>query len=102
MNSRYDIDGSFGYNKARYINHSCNPNCEVEIEKNKIWIISIKNIKQGEELNYDYGYDFDEDDYNDHVCRCGSKNCIGFIISSDQWDKYKMYKKKMKKLNGRK
>ena len=88
LNNKYDIDGAFSYNKARYINHSCNPNCEVEITKNKIWIVSIKNIKKGEELSYDYGYSFDKDDYKDHICKCGSKKCIGYIISSDEWPKF--------------
>ena len=41
LNKRYDIDGTPKYNKARYINHSCDPNCEVEISKNEIWIKSI-------------------------------------------------------------
>ena len=58
LNKRYDIDGCFTYNKARYINHSCSPNCEVDIIKNEIWISSIKKIKKGEELSYDYGYPF--------------------------------------------
>ena len=89
LNKRYDIDGSPKYNKARYINHSCNPNCEVEVSKGHIWISSIKNICSDQELSYDYGYEFDKDDYKDHECRCGSKNCIGFIISSDDWSKYK-------------
>tara|TARA_A100000164_G_C21357657_1_gene518286 strand:+ start:57 stop:554 length:498 start_codon:yes stop_codon:yes gene_type:complete len=101
LNSKYDIDGSVQYNKARYINHSCDPNCEVNISNNEIWISSIKKIKKGKELNYDYGYEFDEDDFRDHVCKCGSKDCIGFIISSDQWDKYLKYLKKIikKKIN---
>ena len=46
LNSHYDIDGSPKYNKARYINHSCNPNCEVEIKNNRIWIKAIKKIKK--------------------------------------------------------
>ena len=95
LNKKYDIDGSPLYNKARYINHSCDPNCEVDIINNQIWISSIKNIKQGEELSYDYGYSFDKDDFRDHPCKCGSKNCIGFIISSDDWDKYLKYIKKL-------
>ena len=101
LNSKYDIDGSVQYNKARYINHSCDPNCEVNISNNEIWISSIKKSKKGKELNYDYGYEFDEDDFRDHVCKCGSKDCIGFIISSDQWDKYLKYLKKIikKKIN---
>ena len=91
LNAKYDIDGSPYYNKARYINHSCNPNCEVEIEDNHIWITSIKKIKKDEELSYDYGYEFDKDDFRDHICKCGSKNCIGFIISSDDCGKYLKY-----------
>ncbi len=100
LNKRYDIDGSPLYNKARYINHSCNPNCEVEIIKNKIWISSIKNIKEGDELTYDYGYEFDKDDYKDHICKCGSSNCIGYIISSDDWPKFGKHLNKI--LNKRK
>ena len=91
LNKKYDIDGSPSYNKARYINHSCDPNCEVDIIKNEIWIISIKDIKKSSELNYDYGYPFDKDDFNDHKCQCGSKKCIGYIISQDDWAKYKKY-----------
>ncbi len=99
LNKKYDIDGSPLYNKARYINHSCNPNCEVEIEKNEIWIKSIKHIKKNEELSYDYGYPFDEEDYTDHICKCGSKKCIGYIISSEDWKKYKKFlQKKIRKL----
>ena len=94
LNKRYDIDGSSLRNNARYINHSCNPNCEVDIVKNQIWISSIKNIKKSEELSYDYGYPFDSEDYQDHLCKCGSKNCIGFIISKDDWPKYKKFLKK--------
>lgn len=87
LNKRHDIDGSFAYNKARYINHSCSPNCEVDIVKNEIWISSIKKINKGEELSYDYGYPFDPEDFKDHICKCGSKNCIGYIISQDDWKK---------------
>ena len=93
LNKKYDIDGSPLYNKARFINHSCNPNCEIEIIKNRIWVISIKKIKEGEELNYDYGYPFDKDDFKDHVCKCGSKKCVGYIISQDDWYKFKKFKK---------
>lgn len=97
LNKNYDIDGSPEYNKARYINHSCDPNCEVDIVNNQIWISSIKNIKKGAELTYDYGYAFDKDDYKDHTCFCNSKKCIGYIISQDDWKKYKKYLKKNEK-----
>ena len=96
LNSKYDIDGLQRYNKARYINHSCSPNCEVDIIRGKIWIMSIKKISKGEEFSYDYGYDFDKDDFNDHVCNCGSLNCIGYIISKEDWPKYKRWKKRIK------
>ena len=42
LNKKYDIDGNVRRNKARYINHSCNPNCEVDIKNDQIWISSIK------------------------------------------------------------
>lgn len=100
LNAKFDIDGSPKYNKARYINHSCNPNCEVEIESGKIWIKSIKKIRKDEELSYDYGYEFDKDDYTDHVCKCESKKCIGYIISREAWPEYKNFlMKKIKKLS---
>ena len=96
LNKKYDIDGSPMYNKARFINHSCDPNCEVEIIKNEIWIVSKKKIIRNSELNYDYGYPFDKDDYTDHSCKCGYKNCVGYIISQDDWSKYKNYLNKNK------
>ena len=95
LNKKYDIDGSVLYNKARYINHSCDPNCEVDIINNEIWISSIKKIKSGQELTYDYGYVFDKDDYKDHICKCNLKKCIGYIISSDDWPKYLKHIKKI-------
>tara|TARA_B100000941_G_C28410246_1_gene503028 strand:+ start:109 stop:609 length:501 start_codon:yes stop_codon:yes gene_type:complete len=101
LNSKYDIDGLPRYNKARYINHSCSPNCEVDIVNNEIWISSIKNINAGEELSYDYGYSFDKDDYKDHECKCGSRNCIGYIISSDEWSKYLKHVKKLIKIRNK-
>lgn len=97
LNTKYDIDGSHEYNKARYINHSCNPNCEVDIINGKIWISSIKKINIGQELTYDYGYEFDKNDYKDHICRCGYNKCIGYIISSDDWKKFSNHISKITK-----
>jgi len=79
INNRYDLDGDFKYNDARLINHSCNPNCEVEGKGLKLWIVAIKDIKKGEELSYDYGFGYDED-YKQFVCKCGAKNCVGYIV----------------------
>mgnify|MGYP006236700893 FL=1 len=79
LSSKYDLDGDFAYNTARLINHSCNPNCEVDGKGLKLWISSIKDIKKGEELSYDYGFGYDED-YKQFPCKCRSKNCCGYIV----------------------
>lgn len=87
LNRKYDIDGKVPWNPAQYINHSCSPNCEVEIIKGKIWITSLRKIKKDEELSYNYGYDLDE--YKEHPCVCGSKNCVGYIVAEEHWKKIK-------------
>ena len=79
LNKKYDLDGDFKYNTARLINHSCNPNCEVAGVGLKVWVFAIRDIKKGEELSYDYGFGYDEY-YKDFPCRCGSKNCVGYIV----------------------
>jgi|TARA_B110000438_G_scaffold119994_1_gene117104 SET domain-containing protein len=80
LNKKYLLDGDFKFNTARLINHSCDPNCEVlDISKTKIWVTAMRDIKKGEELSYDYGFGFDSN-YKDHKCKCGSKNCVGFIV----------------------
>lgn len=87
LNSRYDIDGNVPYNTARYINHSCDPNCEAEIIRGHIWIISLRAIKKGEELSYNYSYDLEH--FKDHICKCGSSKCIGYIVAEEHWPKLK-------------
>ena len=94
LNSRYDLDGDFEYNTARLINHSCNPNCEVTGKSLKLWIFALRDIKRGEELSYDYGFGFDED-FKQFPCKCGAKNCVGYIVRSEsRWriKKSKNYK----------
>ena len=81
LNKKYDLDGDFKYNTARLINHSCDPNCEVDGVGLKLWIYALKDIKKNEELTYDYGFSFDKD-YRDFPCRCGAKKCVGFIVNS--------------------
>jgi len=85
LNKRYDIDGNVAHNTARLINHSCDPNCEAEIIRGHIWIIAVRDIKKGEELTYNYGYDFEG--YQDHPCRCRSFRCPGFILAEEYWHK---------------
>ena len=79
LNNRYDLDGDFDYNTARLINHSCNPNCEVDGKALKLWIFALRDIRKGEELSYDYGFGYDKD-YKQFVCKCGAKNCVGYIV----------------------
>lgn len=85
LNQRYDIDGAKGRNPARYINHSCAPNCDAYIIRGRIWIYSVRDIKAGEELTYNYG--FDVDTWDEHPCRCGAERCVGFIVEEKQWPK---------------
>lgn len=87
LNKKQDIDGNVSWNPARLINHSCDPNCETEIISGHIWIMAIKDIKKGEELSYDYGYDFEN--WQEHPCLCGSKSCRGYIVDSKHANKLK-------------
>lgn len=91
LNKRWDIDGNVPWNTARLINHSCAPNCEAWIEGKKIFIHSLRDIKKGEELGFDYGFDIEC--YEDHPCRCGSKECVGYIVSREQWDQLERKKR---------
>jgi len=93
INKKYDLDGDFVWNAARLINHSCNPNCEVESEGLKLWISSLREIKKGEELTYDYGFGYDAD-YKQFPCKCGSINCAGYIVrQGSRWRINKKFKK---------
>lgn len=100
LDDKYDIDGRLGDNPARYINHSCDGNCEAVNCEGEIWITAIKDIKKGDELVYDYGYDMEH--FMDHPCRCGSDNCIGYIVREDQRKKVKKLLKSKKKKRGKK
>ena len=95
LNSRYDLDGDFEYNDARLINHSCDPNCEVAGKGLKLWIFALRNIKKNEELSYDYGFGYDED-FKQFPCRCGAKNCCGYIVR--EGSRWRINKKWVKKI----
>lgn len=64
------IDGAVRSNTARYINHSCAPNCEIEIKKGRVLVMAKKNIKEGEELNYDYDTEYFNDYIKPKGCLC--------------------------------
>lgn len=74
LNSRWIVDGRNRSNTARYINHACGSaaNCEVEIKNGKIWINAKKNIREGEELSYDYGKEMYEAYIKPHGCKCAN------------------------------
>ena len=78
LNERYSLDGDTPKNTARYINHSCDPNCQTEQFGNTIWIIALRDIQEGEELTYNYGYEVD--DTPAEPCHCGANNCCGYIL----------------------
>jgi uncharacterized protein len=84
LNSRTVVDGAVGGNESRFINHSCDPNCESVIEGRHIWVDAIRDIPRGEELAYDYRYEFDDkytvDDLAFYGCACGSPLCRGTIV----------------------
>ena len=87
LDKKWDIDGNVPWNTARLINHSCDPNCEAWIVGKRIFIYALRDIKAGEELSFDYGFDIEC--YEDHPCRCGSGECIGYIVSREQWAELK-------------
>ncbi len=86
LSSRTCVDAAFDGNEARFINHSCDPNCETGVWNSRIWISSVKRIAAGEELTYDYQYD-DEADYTEkdllfYACECGSPKCRRTIVNT--------------------
>lgn len=68
--SKTMIDGNIPSNKARFINHSCAPNCEVELKNRRIYVFAKRNIKEGEELNYDYDTEYFEEHIKPIGCLC--------------------------------
>jgi hypothetical protein len=88
-------DGSVvidGHCMAMFINHSCDPNCETEEVKGRVWITALRKIKPGEEITYDYClYDGGDDEAD---CNCGAKKCRGTMYSLAEARKRKKAAKK--------
>lgn len=84
------IDASRGGNDARFLNHSCDPNCEAVIEKSRVFIYARRRIVKGEELFYDYGYERDgsetAEDERRYACCCGARTCRGTILAPKRPD----------------
>ena len=85
LDEEFDLDGNVTWNPARFINHSCAPNCEAVLEAGRIWIVALCDIKAGEELSFNYGYDLV--DYREHPCLCGAPNCVGFMVAEEFFDR---------------
>lgn len=91
-----------GHGMAMYINHSCDPNCETDELKGRVWIISLRDIAAGEELTYDYNlYDGDDDEAR---CYCGAATCRQTMYSPEEIGRRKRaaQRKALKKASARK
>ena len=84
VNKQIFIDAAVGGNESRFINHSCQPNCEAVNAGGRIFIQSLRPIEPGEELSYDYNLELEEGDNQDkdrYLCLCGTINCRGTMLS---------------------
>ncbi|HEX7340408.1 MAG TPA: SET domain-containing protein-lysine N-methyltransferase [Rhodanobacteraceae bacterium] len=92
LNDKYIVDANVGGNTARWINHSCEPNCEAYVEEaadgdprhDKVMIRTLRDIAPGEELTYNYGIVL-EVPHTARLkklwaCRCGSTHCSGTLL----------------------
>lgn len=79
------IDGKHGGNSARWINHSCEPNCDSEIVGQRVFIRALRDLRPGEELSFDYRLTIDGRRTRrlelEYACCCGSVNCRGTMLA---------------------
>jgi hypothetical protein len=84
LNDKVAINGWVRWNMARFINHSCAPNCESRIVRDRVWLYALRSIRAGEELTYNYGYELNDTDAK--PCRCGSATCVGYMVAERYFD----------------
>lgn len=100
------IDGKVNGNSARWINHSCAPNCEAEEIDGHVYIHALRDIDEGEELFYDYGLVIDAKQTSklkrEYECRCGAKKCRGTMLAAPEKDKKSASKVKKADVKGKK
>ncbi len=88
INEQRVIDALYGGNSSRWINHSCEPNCEADEVNGRIFIKALRPIRADEELSYDYGLVIDEPLTPklkaEYPCWCGSRRCRGTLLASSQ------------------
>jgi hypothetical protein len=93
VSDRVVIDAGVGGNDARFINHSCGPNCDTVIEDERVFIEALRTIQPGEELGYEYGLTWettdDPDELANYACRCGAPNCRGTMLDEVPLDQKK-------------
>lgn len=84
-NGRDVIDPAVNGNEARWINHSCDPNCEAIEEGNRVFIYALKPLRPGDELFYDYGLEVDQprtpELEKEYRCFCGAVRCRGTLLA---------------------
>jgi SET domain-containing protein len=81
LSEQTHLDGNVDWNPARFINHSCSPNCQAELIHGRIWLLAIRDIRAGEEVTFDYGYDLE--DFRAYPCACGAAECAGYIVAEE-------------------
>lgn len=85
IDDKHVIDGKYGGNSAKWINHSCQPNCEADEQDGRIFVKALRKIAPGEELNYDYSLVL-EGRHTAKIkkqfeCRCGKPKCRGTLLA---------------------
>jgi SET domain-containing protein len=85
VDARTVIDAAVDGNDARFINHSCAPNCEAVDDDGRIYIHALRTIQPGEELSYDYRLEVTEEELaasdGRYACRCGAEGCRGSMAA---------------------
>jgi SET domain-containing protein len=104
VDDRMVIDAGVDGNEARFINHSCDPNCEPVTEGRRIYIEALRTIEPGEELGYLYGLTWTSTDppeeLANYACRCGAANCRGTMLDEKPTDAKPARKRRKRKAGG--
>ncbi len=84
VSSRTVIDATRQGNDTRFINHRCDPNCEPQIRRSRVFIVATRLIRAGDELGFEYNIGREDDDPPNvdeiYACRCGARRCRGTIL----------------------
>jgi len=81
LDEQFDLDGNVESNPARFLNHSCSPNCTVERVEGRLVVVAQRPIAAGEELTFNYGYDLSY--YREYPCNCGADACVGYVLAEE-------------------